>query len=192
MVHLRASTLLHWLRKNDHSGRPLGRRGESEYAGASLSAASKGMKCTVLDPRTTSGPICADEPGGRGRVGDARSERDPAAFRDVVGPYYHLHLSVRPGGRPAAASAAPPPVRVPDNLMGRPVDTPNSSRTISTMSSAWESSFAKMSVLGTSVRPGRLQKFPGRLITRPCGANQDFRNPQFDKWRRYTSGTETP
>jgi hypothetical protein len=33
---------------------------------------------------------------------------------------------------------------------------PNSSRTISTMSSAWLSSLAKISVLGTSVRPGNI------------------------------------
>ena len=33
---------------------------------------------------------------------------------------------------------------------------PNSSRTISTMSSAWLSSLAKTSVLGTSVRPGKM------------------------------------
>ena len=32
---------------------------------------------------------------------------------------------------------------------------PNTSRTIWTMSSAWESSLAKMSVFGTSVRPGK-------------------------------------
>ena len=33
---------------------------------------------------------------------------------------------------------------------------PNSSRTIWTMSSAWLSSLAKMRVLGTSVRPGKI------------------------------------
>ena len=33
---------------------------------------------------------------------------------------------------------------------------PNSSRTISTMSSAWQSSLAKIRVLGTSWRPGKI------------------------------------